>query len=135
MTVIRCVGAVVFDAEHRLLLIQRGHDPGRGLWSIPGGRVEAGETDAEAVVREMAEETGLTVVPGQLCGTVHRPAPRGTLLINDYFCTVSAGTAVAGSDADALCWADRATFDELDRTGLVVDLLAETLRDWNALPD
>jgi 8-oxo-dGTP pyrophosphatase MutT (NUDIX family) len=51
-----CVGAVITDGAGRLLLIQRGHDPGRGLWSIPGGRVEDGETDAAALVREVRAE-------------------------------------------------------------------------------
>src|SRR4051812_35800604 len=49
-----CVGAVVTDAEGRLLLVQRANEPGRGLWSIPGGRVEPGETARQAVVREVA---------------------------------------------------------------------------------
>ncbi|MHB1912084.1 MAG: NUDIX domain-containing protein, partial [Acidimicrobiales bacterium] len=56
-----CVGAVVVD-DDRLLLIRRGHGPAAGEWSVPGGRVEAGETLAEAVVREVLEETGLEIV-------------------------------------------------------------------------
>ena len=67
-----CVGGLAYDDEGRLLLIQRGHEPGRGLWSVPGGRVEAGEDDAAALVREMREETGLEVVPGPLIGRVAR---------------------------------------------------------------
>ena len=58
--VIPCVGAIVADGEGRLLMIKRGHEPGAGLWSIPGGRIEPGETDTEAVARELTEETGLT---------------------------------------------------------------------------
>ena len=50
---VQCVGAIVTDATGRLLLIQRGHDPGAGLWSVPGGRVEPGETDEQAVLREV----------------------------------------------------------------------------------
>src|ERR1700721_2907530 len=73
---ILCVGAVVTDGHGRLLLIQRGHEPGKGLWSLPGGRVEPGETDAEGLVREMEEETGLTVEPGRLIGQVDRPGRR-----------------------------------------------------------
>ena len=68
-TTIRCVGGIVHDAQGRLLLIKRANEPGRGRWSLPGGRVEPGETDAEAVVREVREETGLEVTPGPLAGT------------------------------------------------------------------
>ncbi|HJY99567.1 MAG TPA: NUDIX domain-containing protein, partial [Streptosporangiaceae bacterium] len=70
---IPCVGAVITDSRGRLLLIRRGHEPGAGLWSLPGGRIEPGETDAEALVREMREETGLEVEPGPLLGAVQRP--------------------------------------------------------------
>jgi ADP-ribose pyrophosphatase YjhB (NUDIX family) len=53
-----CVGAVVV-LDGALLLVQRAFAPGAGEWSVPGGRVELGETLVEAVVRELAEETGL----------------------------------------------------------------------------
>ena len=75
MGVERCVGGIVHDVAGRLLVIRRGHEPGRGLWSLPGGRVEPGETDAQAVVREMREETGLDVRPGPLVGTVVEAVP------------------------------------------------------------
>src|SRR3984893_18474961 len=60
-SVIPCVGAVIKDDQGRRLLIKRGHEPGAGLWSLPGGRIEPGETDAEGLVREMREETGPTL--------------------------------------------------------------------------
>lgn len=131
---IRCVGALIYDSVGRLLLIERATDPGAGRWSIPGGRVAPGETDPRAVIREVAEETGLIVTVEALCGTVTRPAPAGTFVIYDYFCAVTGGHPVAGTDAAALDWVDAATFDELDRTGRLVDQLAATLRDWQALP-
>ena len=51
-----------------MLMILRGHEPGKGLWSIPGGRIEPGESDEQAVVREVREETGLEVTCGRLLG-------------------------------------------------------------------
>src|SRR5688500_17338502 len=132
--VIRCVGAVVHDAEGRLLLVQRANDPGRGQWSLPGGRVEPGESDASAVARELREETGLEVLAGSLVGSVSRPAPKGVFMIFDYAAQVVGGRLSAGDDASDVAWVDLVTFTGLDRRGLLVDQLAATLTAWQALP-
>ena len=131
---IRCVGAIVHDREGRLLLILRGHEPGRGLWSLPGGRVEKDETDEQAVARELLEETGLSVRSGALVGRVERPAPAGVYEIFDYACTVLGGTPRPGDDADDVAWVGPAEFERLAEHGQLVAELAETLREWNALP-
>src|SRR5271168_365189 len=102
---IPCVGAVITDRDGRLLLIKRGHAPGAGLWSLPGGRIEPGETDAEALVREMREETGLLVEAGALIGAVRRSAGDGDVFdIRDYAATVMGGTLQAGDDAAEARW-------------------------------
>lgn len=121
-----CVGALTYDPVGRLLLVQRAHDPGRGQWSLPGGRVEPGEDDATALIREMREETGLEVEPGPLVGRVQR----GEFLIADYQCRVVGGVLRPGGDALAVQFVDSATLAQLP----VTEGLIETLTEWNALP-
>lgn len=123
---VACVGALTYAADGRLLLIRRANDPGRGLWSLPGGRVEPGEDDATALVREMAEETGLVVEPGAVVGRVRR----GRYEIADYRCTVVGGHLRAGDDALDARWCDAADLAELP----LVEQLVETLAGWDALP-
>lgn len=123
---IPCVGGLAYDPAHRLLLVRRRNEPGAGLWSVPGGRVEAGETDAEALVREMSEETGLTVRPGPLVGRV----TRGPFTIADYRCTVLGGVLRAGDDATDARWFDAAALRSLP----LVPQLLDTLTEWEALP-
>lgn len=130
--VIACVGAVVRDAQGRLLLVRRGREPGRGRWSIPGGRVEPGESDREAVVREVAEETGLRVEVGRYVGSVRRAAPGGgTYDIRDFVAEVVSGAEpVAGDDADEARWVDPADLATLP----LVAGLVEALTGWGLLP-
>ncbi|MGH3192795.1 MAG: NUDIX hydrolase [Streptosporangiaceae bacterium] len=129
-TEIPCVGAVVKDAQGRLLLIKRGHEPGAGLWSLPGGRIEPGETDAQALVREMLEETGLTVEPGRLIGSVKRPGRGGDVIdIRDYAATVISGTLRAGDDAADARWVSAADLGSL----AVTEGLIEALTGWRVL--
>jgi ADP-ribose pyrophosphatase YjhB (NUDIX family) len=124
------VGAIVADGQGRLLMIKRGHEPGAGLWSIPGGRIEPGETDAEAVVREMIEETGLTVEVGRLIGRVQRPGLNGAVIdIRDYAATVTGGTLRAGDDAADARWVAPAELESLDITEGLIDALT----DWGVL--
>lgn len=115
-----CVGAVV-QVDGRLLLVRRGHGPGAGEWSVPGGRVEPGETLAEAVVREVAEETGLEVVCGELVGLVERMGPDHHFVIVDFTATLlDHGEPVAGDDAAEVAWV---AVGELSDLALVEGLL------------
>jgi ADP-ribose pyrophosphatase YjhB (NUDIX family) len=119
-----CVGAVVIH-DGRLLLVQRGRGAGQGLWSIPGGRVEAGERMVDAVAREVREETGLAVDAGPWVGYVERIGPDHHFVIHDYLATLGAGVsprdARAGDDAAALRWHDLSTL--ADAADLVPGLL------------
>ncbi len=125
-----CVGGIVKDAAGRLLLIQRGHEPEAGRWSIPGGRVEPGESDAQAVVRELHEETGLQVECGGLVGFVERDGRDGAVVvIRDYAATVLGGTLQPGDDAADARWVSPADLASLPlTTGLV-----EALTGWGVL--
>ncbi|MED5528699.1 MAG: NUDIX domain-containing protein, partial [Actinomycetota bacterium] len=99
MADIPCIGAVVFDDQGRLLLVQRANPPAQGLWSLPGGRQEPGETAEQGVVREVREETGLTVRVEREVGTVVRQAPSGDdYVIRDFVCVVRGDGAVVAAD-------------------------------------
>lgn len=127
---IACVGAIVNDQAGRLLLVQRGHEPEAGRWSLPGGRVEPGETSEQAVIREVREETGLSVVPGRLVGSVERPWRDGAVLdIRDYAAAVAGGDLAPGDDAADARWVTPAEMGALPLTRG----LAETLAAWGVL--
>ena len=131
--VVRCVGAIVHDRARRLLLIRRGQEPGRGLWSVPGGRVEAGETAAQAVEREVLEETGLRVRAGQVLGRVRIDAGAVVYDVADLACELLDPDRAprAGDDATDAVFADAASLAGLPCTPRLV----ETLGGWGVLPD
>jgi 8-oxo-dGTP diphosphatase len=99
------VGAVLVRDEH-VLLVRRGHGPAQGRWSVPGGRVEAGETLHEALVRETFEETGLEVVVDHFLGWVERIDEGFHFVILDFAVTALDPTQppVAGDDAAEARW-------------------------------
>lgn len=98
------MGAIAIH-DGRLLLIRRGQAPGAGQWSVPGGRVEGGETLVEAVVRELLEETGVEGVCDRLVGWVERIGAGYHHVILDFSVTVLEPELVrAGTDAAEVEW-------------------------------
>jgi ADP-ribose pyrophosphatase YjhB (NUDIX family) len=116
------VGAFVLDGS-RVLLIRRGRPPGEGLWSVPGGRLEPGETLAQAVAREVREETGLIVEVGPLAVVVERMGDDHHFVILDYLARVVGGSLGAGTDAAEARFVDDAELASLPVTDGLVDAL------------
>lgn len=97
--------AVISDATGRFLLVQRGREPAKGLWSLPGGSVEAGESLAGAVCREVAEETGLQVAVGRQVWQVRVELAQGIYyLVHSHHATVIGGVLRPGDDAADAGW-------------------------------
>ena len=125
-------GAVVRDAGGRLLLVQRGHEPEGGRWTLPGGRVEPGESPADAAAREVTEETGLVVAVGREWLVLDRPAGPDTVFeIHDFVAEPLGGALRAGDDAADVGWFTAA---ELARLPLTTGLFAH-LRAAGFVPD
>lgn len=93
------VAAIVTDEQGRVLLIRRGHPPSAGRWTVPGGRVERGETLLQALARELLTETGLTAKPGPLAEVFELITDRYHYVILDYLMTEPRGELRAGDDA------------------------------------
>ena len=110
------VGALIFDDARRILLAQRGGEPLKGWWSLPGGVLETGETLVDGVRREVLEETGLVVEPVKLFEIFERIMRDAEgraeyhYVLMDYICRVIGGTMAPADDCADLRWVAR---DEL----------------------
>ena len=124
------MGAIAV-AEGQLLLVRRGRGPAAGMWSVPGGRVAAGETLAEAVIRELAEETSLEGVCDELVGWVERMSPEHHYVILDFAVTIlEPADPRPGDDAVEAEWVP---LDEVAHRQLT-DGLAEFLHQHGIVP-
>jgi 8-oxo-dGTP diphosphatase len=124
------VGAVALN-EGSILLVRRGHGPAAGTWSVPGGRVEMGETLHEAVVREVLEETGLHVAVDRFLGWLERIHPdghTGHFVILDFaVAPLDADAApVAGDDAAEAAWIPVADLADYRLSFGLLDFLEES---------
>ena len=117
------VGAFIFDPEGRVLLVQRDRPPGEGLWSVPGGKLEPGETLVQAVAREVREETGLVVEVGALACVVERMGDDHHFVILDYLARVIGGDLAAADDVRAARFVDEADLNALPLTDGLVEVL------------
>lgn len=115
------VAGILLDGDN-VLLIQRGRAPQRGLWSLPGGALEVGETIADGLRREIREETGLEIHVGPLVAVFERilhdqdAAVEYHYVLLDYLCRHEGGELTAGDDASDSAWFDRKSLSGLDIT-------------------
>jgi 8-oxo-dGTP diphosphatase len=120
-----CVGGIALS-DDRLLMIRRGRGPAQGEWSIPGGRVEWGETLAEAVVREVSEETGVSIACAELVGWVERITDTYHQVILDYWVVpLDEEEPVAGDDAAEAAWVPVSEISQLRLVDGLAEFLAE----------
>jgi len=112
------VGALIIEGD-KILLIQRGNEPLKEYWSLPGGAVETGETLKAAIAREVLEETHLTVQVGEIAEIFERMIPDATggieyhYVLLDYLCKITAGTPAPGDDSAAVDWVRREDLPKL----------------------
>jgi ADP-ribose pyrophosphatase YjhB (NUDIX family) len=126
------VGALIFDGS-RVLLVERGRPPLAGEWSLPGGVVETGERLEEAVVREVWEETGLTVETASIATVFERIMLDDTegceyhYVLIDFYCTVLGGDLRPGDDSRRVAWVEIDSLADLRMTAGTPEVI-ETCR-------
>lgn len=117
MEEIQSASVAILDSEGRLLLVQRGHDPEKGRWSLPGGKVLPGETPEQAAVREAGEETGLVVRVDRALPVERKPGGGDRVyIIHAFAVSIESGELQPSDDAAGACWADAEALNELPLT-------------------
>jgi 8-oxo-dGTP diphosphatase len=126
------VGAVVFKGDE-VLLVRRGQEPALDSWSLPGGLVELGETLADAIRRELLEETGITVTLLGISAVLERvfPDPDGRVayhyVLVDYLGDYAAGEVAAGSDITAALFVPVDGLADFDLPQFTADVIRRAL--------
>lgn len=133
------VGAIIEDGG-RVLLVERGQEPLKGVWSLPGGAVEVGEHLKDAIRREVREETGLEVDSLSIAEIFERIMPDAAgrteyhYVLIDYLCKVTGGELRAASDASRAVWVPRGELANYDITEGTLEVIERALVAWSTLP-
>lgn len=131
------VGGVVIDragAHPSVLLVKRGRPPGEGTWSLPGGKVNGGERLAEALRREIVEETGLLVNQGPLVAVAEILTEAHHYVVLDYLCSVEGGQLHAGDDARETVFVAVPDLPSYGVTGAVAEAVDRALAILEGMP-
>lgn len=112
-------------------MVRRGQEPGKDLWTVPGGRLEPGELLEDAVAREVAEETGLSVIVGELLGILEVPGDPHYVIL-DYVATPKSTDAIrAAGDAAEVRWVPLNEVSRLECTPRFIEMMVS----WGVLTD
>lgn len=130
------IAAIVFDAR-RVLLVERDREPSRGLWSLPGGVLELGESLADGLRRELREETGLDVRILEVVEVFERilrdgaGRPEYHYVLVDYLCEKTGGELRPGDDVSRVEWVDPDRLPEYNMTSGTAAVIekAQRVRD------
>jgi ADP-ribose pyrophosphatase YjhB (NUDIX family) len=128
------VGALILQRD-RILMAQRGKEPLKGSWSLPGGALETGESLADGVRREVREETGLEIRPLGVLEIFERlmrdasGAPEYHYVLIDYLCRVMGGTLAPGDDVCAVEWVRRRDLPKLQITEGTLAVIEKAFRE------
>jgi 8-oxo-dGTP diphosphatase len=133
------VGALIFNRD-KILLVERGKEPLKGYWSLPGGVLEIGETLEQGIVREVCEETGLEVKPVKVLEIFERiirdaeGAPEYHYVLIDYVCRVTAGSLRAADDASRAAWVPRRLLPTYQITAGTLPVIEKGFRERKKAP-
>jgi 8-oxo-dGTP diphosphatase len=117
-----------------VLLVRRGRAPLKGLWSLPGGVLETGETLEAGIIREVREETGLEIRPLRIFEVFERinQDSRGRTeyhyVLIDYLCRVTGGTLQPADDAAGVEWVRKADLARYSITEGTPDVILRAFR-------
>jgi 8-oxo-dGTP diphosphatase len=133
------VAAVIWNDQREVLLIRRTKEPRKGQWSLPGGKVEFGESIEDAARREVLEETGLTVALLGVAGIAETilDASAGAadvhIVLIDYSARVVSGEAKAASDAADATWFTQEAIKDLPLWDETKRIITQSARDvWGS---
>ena len=121
------VGVVLIEGG-RILLVQRGREPAKGMWAVPGGKISKGETLRAAAAREAFEETGLVVEVGEVVWAGEHMSEHGHIVLIDFLASVVGGSLVPGDDADRAEWVPVDEAGDYPLTATMYELI-DILRD------